>query len=114
MPSQFRTLSEFLPTHKTHVRFLSSVDSLVLTLGLWLKTPTLTTFIVLLFGMDCLVFSKVRDAMKTFLTQMTFIGLLSCVFFHVSGRNFEEFHTHMSFESFLSSVDLVVVSKTIT
>ena len=60
------------------------------------------------------MFSKVRDSMKTFLTQMTFIGLLSCVFFHVSGRNFEEFPTHMTFESFLSSVYPVVVSKVIT
>ena len=60
------------------------------------------------------MFSKVRDSMKTFLTQMTFIGLLSCVFFHVSGRTFEEFPTHMTFESFLSSVDPVVVSKVIT
>ena len=31
MPSQFRTLIEDLATHKTHVRFLSSMDSLVLT-----------------------------------------------------------------------------------
>jgi len=59
------------------------------------------------------VFSKVRDLMKTFLTQVTFIGLLSCVFSHVPGRNFEEFPTHMTFKSFLSSVDPIVVSQKI-
>lgn len=59
------------------------------------------------------MFSKVRDLMKTFLTQVTFIGLLSCVFSHVSGRNFEEFPTHMTFKSFLSSVDPIVVSQKI-
>lgn len=111
VPSQFRTLTEGLPTHKTHVRCLSSVDSLVLRPALWLKTPTLTTFIVLLFGMDCLVFSKVRDLMKTFLTETTFTGLLSCAFSHVSGRNFGEFPTHVTFESCLSSVDPVAVSQ---
>ena len=57
------------------------------------------------------MFSKVRDLMKTFLTQTTFIELLSCVFSHVPGRNFEEFPTHMTFKSFLSSVDPIVVSK---
>ena len=51
--------------------------------------------------------------MKTFLTQVTFIGLLSCVFSHVPGRNFEEFPTHMTFKSFLSSVDPIVVSQKI-
>lgn len=55
--------------------------------------------------MDCLVFSKVRDLMKTFLTETTFTGLLSCAFSHVSGRNFGEFPTHVTFESCLSSVD---------
>ena len=59
------------------------------------------------------MFSKVRDLMKSFLTQVTFIGLLSCVFSHVSGRNFEEFPTQVAFESFLSSVDPVVVSQKI-
>ena len=59
------------------------------------------------------MFSKVRDLMKTFLTQVTFIGLLSCVFSHVPGRNFEEFPTHMTFKSFLSSVDPIVVSQKI-
>lgn len=59
------------------------------------------------------MFSKVRDLMKSFLTQVTFIGLLSCVFSHVPGRNFEEFPTHMTFKSFLSSVDPIVVSQKI-
>ena len=59
------------------------------------------------------MFSKVRDLMKTFLTQTTFIGLLSWVFSHVPGRNFEEFPTHMTFKSFLSSVDPIVVSQKI-
>ena len=59
------------------------------------------------------MFSKVRDLMKTFLTQVKFIGLLSCVFSHVPGRDFEEFPTHMTFKSFLSSVDPIVVSQKI-
>ena len=59
------------------------------------------------------MFSKERDLMKTFLTQTTFIGLLSCVFSYVPGRNFEEFPTHVTFESFLSSVDPIVVSQKI-
>ena len=59
------------------------------------------------------MFSKVRDLMKTFLTQVTFIGLLSCVFSHVPGMNFEELPTHVTFESCLSRVDPVVVSQKI-